>query len=483
MEKGEYDEALMQINESDEFELDLMILRSVVLRHKELFDASLNVAHDALSESKNLKSKIHELAALTQIAYVLMMTQKIDQSQEYLSKIEDIWNTLTDEQKENAKEWEGYLYHVKAGICYFEGEFDKAISLHKKNLELREQTNDKYGLQSTLNNLGMTYSKIGEYEKAFECAKQLLNISEELVSKQSMAYIYGRFGWHYIIKGEYDRAREYFNKQLEICNEFNLRYLGALATNNLAKTYYREGEYDQAIKNFMKSLSVLEDFNLEIFGVEPLYYLILSNLKIGSDKLANNYMQKLKQMAEKIPNETIKAYEKLSQAIILKNNPRSKFKLEAQTILEEIIKDEKIFEITLDAALHLSELLLDELKMYGRDEVLEEVENLTRGIYSKAQEQQLYPLIVEILILRAKLEFLNLKMEETDKILRQAHLIAEERGLDRLLTSVEQEENRMADEIKLALEISKSASTMQERFDKSRVIEYIKDMQKQIRNQ
>ncbi|MHA2168639.1 MAG: tetratricopeptide repeat protein [Candidatus Kariarchaeaceae archaeon] len=459
-----------------------MIIKSVALRHKELFNASLNVAHDALSESKNLKSKIHELAALTQIAYGYFITQKVDQSQEYLSKIEDIWNTLTDEQKDNATEWEGQMYHVKAGICYYEGEFDEAISFHEKNLELREQINDKLMLQGTLNNLGIIYSKMGEYDKAFECAKQLLTISEELGSKQSMAYTYGRFGWHYITTGEYDQAREYFNKQLEICNEFNMRYLGALATNNLAKTYYREGKYEQAIKNFMKSLSVLEDFNLEIFGVEPLYYLILSNLKIESDKLANNYMQKLKQMAEKVPNETIKAYEKLSQAIILKNNPRSKDKVEAQTILEEIIKDEKNFEITLDATLHLSELLLDELKMYGRDEVLEEVENLTRGIYSKAQEQQLYPLIVEILILRAKLEFLNLKMEETDKILRQAHLIAEERGLDGLLTSVEQEEIRMADEIKLALEISKSASTMQERFDKSKVLEYIMEMQKQIRS-
>jgi hypothetical protein len=110
MEKGEYDEALMQIEQSESNALDLKILKSMVLRYKELFNASLSIANDVFSESINLQSKIHEFAALTQIAYGLFITQKTDQSQEYISKIEDIWDALTDEQKENAKEWESYIY-------------------------------------------------------------------------------------------------------------------------------------------------------------------------------------------------------------------------------------------------------------------------------------------------------------------------------------------------------------------------------------
>ncbi|MHA2100932.1 MAG: tetratricopeptide repeat protein [Candidatus Kariarchaeaceae archaeon] len=480
MEKGEYDEVLMKIDQSEDNELDLKILKSMALRYKELFNASLTMAFEALSDSKNFQSKIHELAAMTQVAYGLLITHKIGQSQEYLSKIENIWNTLTDEQKENAREWESYKYHIKAGIYFVLGDFDKSIYYDKKNLELREQINDRFGLLSTLNNLGASYSNKGEYDRAFECAKQQLSLSEKLGNRYTLAYAYERLGSHYTIIGEYDQARKNFNKQLEICNELNLRVHCATATSSMGRIHYREGEYEQAIKNFSKSLSIYEDLNFEIYVAKRLYYLILVNLKLGSAKSANNYLRKLMQIAEKNPNERIKVIKNLSHAIILKNNPRSKYKAEAQTILEEIIKENKIFRISLDAALHLSELLLDELQMYGSDEVLEEVEKLTRNIYEMAQEHQLYPLIVEVLILRAKLEFINLKMDETDKLLQQAHLIAEERGLDRLLNSVEQEENRMALEIKLASEISKSGSTIQERFDKSQVIEYILAMQDQI---
>jgi tetratricopeptide (TPR) repeat protein len=483
MEKGEYDEALMKIEESEGNALDLKILKSMVLRYKELFDASLSVAHDVLSQSSNLKSKIHELAAMTQIAYGLFLTQKADQSQEYISKIEDIWNTLTDEQKENAKEWEGYLYHIKAGICGLEGEFDTAIAIHIKNLELRKQINDKLGLDTTLNNLGMNYSSKGEYDKAFECAKQQLTIGEELGNKQSMVYAYGRLSLHYILKGEYDQAREYINKQLKICGEYNRPYSCASATFGLARIHYREGEYKQALKNFTTSLSVYEDLNLGLFVAETLYRLILTSLKMGSEQHADNHFQKLKRLSANNKNEIINTAEMLAKALILKNKSRSKHKIESQKILEELIQENKYFDFTLDAILHLSELLLDELKLYGEAEVLGEIDTLTREIYEMAQTHLMYPLIVDILILRAKLAFLNMDKEEADKILQQAYLIAEERGLDRLLNFVKQEESIMRDEIKLTSEISKGASSIQERLDKSKIIEYIVEMQKQIRSQ
>ncbi|MHA2031326.1 MAG: tetratricopeptide repeat protein [Candidatus Kariarchaeaceae archaeon] len=483
MEKGEYDEALMQIEQSESNALDLKILKSMVLRYKELFNASLSIANDVFSESINLQSKIHEFAALTQIAYGLFITQKTDQSQEYISKIEDIWDALTDEQKENAKEWESYIYHVKAGICALEGEYDKAISLNKKTLELREQINDKLELQTTLNNLGIVYSNIGEYDNEFECVKQQLTISEELGNKDAISFAYQRLGHCYVIKGEYNQAREYFKKRLKISNENNFRYSSATATGNLAWLSYREGEYKQALRYFTTSLSIYEDLNLDIFSATTLYYLILTSLKMKSGNLADNYFQKLKRLSVNSKNEIINTAEILAKALILKSKPRSKDKIESQKILEEIIKENTDFDFTLDAILHLSELLLDELKLYGRAEVLEEIDALTREIYELAQTHQLYPLIIRILVLRAKLSFLKMDMEKADKILQQAYLMAEERGLDRLLNFVKQEESRMGDEITLASEISKSAITIQERLEKSKIFEYIVEMQNLIRSQ
>ncbi|MHA2169404.1 MAG: tetratricopeptide repeat protein [Candidatus Kariarchaeaceae archaeon] len=327
------------------------------------------------------------------------------------------------------------------------------------------------------------YSNIGEYDNEFECVKKQLTISEELGNKDAISFAYQRLGHCYVIKGEYNQAREYFKKRLKISNENNFRYSSATATGNLAWLSYREGEYKQALRYFTTSLSIYEDLNLDIFSATTLYYLILTSLKMKSGNLADNYFQKLKRLSVNSKNEIINTAEILAKALILKSKPRSKDKIESQKILEEIIKENTDFDFTLDAILHLSELLLDELKLYGRAEVLEEIDALTREIYELAQTHQLYPLIIRILVLRAKLSFLKMDMEKADKILQQAYLMAEERGLDRLLNFVKQEESRMGDEITLASEISKSAITIQERLEKSKIFEYIVEMQNLIRSQ
>ncbi|MHA2278810.1 MAG: hypothetical protein ACXAC2_23775, partial [Candidatus Kariarchaeaceae archaeon] len=166
---------------------------------------------------------------------------------------------------------------------------------------------------------------------------------------------------------------------------------------------------------------------------------------------------------------------------ILKNNPRARDKITAQNLFEEVLNESVNVETSSLAILNLSELLLDELKTYGSEEVLEEIEDKTRQLYELAQEHQLYPLIVEVLVLRAKLSFMKLELDETTKILNQANLIAEERGLKNLVRIVENETKKIENEISLAAEITRRSSTIQERIDKAQIIEYIEKMQHLIK--
>ena len=72
---------------------------------------------------------------------------------------------------------------------------------------------------------------------------------------------------------------------------------------------------------------------------------------------------------------------------------------------------------------------------------------------------------------------MKLELNEAAKILNQANLIAEERGLQKLVNLVEMENKNLEKEIKLAAEITKRASPIQERMDKAEIIEYIEKMQ------
>jgi len=481
MHRGEFDEALIQIDQSDEHELDLIILKAIVLRGNEMFDASLNVALEALTKSREAKCKVHELGALIQVGYVYFIKQDIHQSQNNLSEFEELWNTLTDDQKERAKELEGYFYHIKGGLYDFQGEYEKAITNDEKSLKIREQLDDKYNIITNLNNLIMFYGHLGEYDTCFEYAQQQLAISKELGYGQHMAYAYVRIGEYYLIKGEYNQAREYFTKTLNISKEYNHRYIGAGAYERLARLSYHEGDHELALKNFTSSLTFYLDLNMDVYAGYNLYYLILVSLKMKANRLTDTYIQQLEKLSETSQNDRIKAYAKIARAIILKHNPRSAVKAEAQKLLEEIIEENQQYTITIDAMLHLSELLLDELKLYGNEEVLKEVDDLIRGMYEIAQQHRLFPEIINALVLRAKLSFLKLDLDESNKIIQQAHVLAEERGLNNLAIRVEQEEKKLEQEITMAAQISKHASSLLERLDKIKIIEYIRNAQNLIR--
>ena len=74
MEEGKNDQALIKIEMSEENELDLKLLKSMVFRTQELFAIALSEAEGALKASREANSKIHELSAHTQVAYLIALS-------------------------------------------------------------------------------------------------------------------------------------------------------------------------------------------------------------------------------------------------------------------------------------------------------------------------------------------------------------------------------------------------------------------------
>ncbi|MHA2032879.1 MAG: tetratricopeptide repeat protein [Candidatus Kariarchaeaceae archaeon] len=479
--KSQFDEALIKIEQSDENHLDLTILKSLVLRKKEMYNAACNVGKEALHEARDSNSIIHEFGALVQLAYSHMMMHQMDQANSSISEFDALWKGLSDNEKEDFRELEGYMYHIKGTMNSFHYETNQAIDNYDRSLQIQQTVENSIEILSTLNNLSFVYTGIGEYDKGQDYAEQQLTLSEELGQQSGLIFAYENLGILEELKGEYDAAVDYYTKGLTIANEMNLRFSIANCTSHIGSIHYLNGEYDLAFKNFTKALIVLEDLNMSIFVAQIIFSLIEVCIKLGLSKQTDNYLIKLNKLYESNKIKGIAVFKKLSQAVILKNNPRARDKITAQNLFEEVLNESVNVETSSLAILNLSELLLDELKTYGSEEVLEEIEDKTRQLYELAQEHQLYPLIVEVLVLRAKLSFMKLELDETTKILNQANLIAEERGLKNLVRIVENETKKIENEISLAADITRRSSTIQERIDKAQIIEYIEKMQHLIK--
>jgi tetratricopeptide (TPR) repeat protein len=480
--KGEFDDALIQIERCNENELDLKILKSIILREKELFNASSTLAEEVLADSKNKGSEIHKLAALTQIAYTHVMSEQDDKLKFYLSEFEKIWESLTDEERSNAKEWQGYFYLTKAAYHFFQIEYIIAISYEEKCIELVQQLPCKLGLFSAFFNLSVILQTVGNYTRSLEVAEEMLAFSKEIRNQGNVATSYMMIGCNYEHMGQYVLSRQYYIKSLEIAEKLNRRLLTALVKHHMGVNYYHEGDYDQALKNLTSAMIVYEDLERKGNVAHILYDLILTSVKLKSDKLIDTYLNKIKLLDKNKQNKRISLINQLSQATVLKNYPRSKDKIAAQKIFEDLLSGHEFVKIAVDAALNLVELLLDELKLYGSNEVLEQIIDLTNNLYETAQNHHLYPIIIDTLILQSKLAFLNQEVDRAHKLLQQAHLIVEEQGLVILAKKVAIEETKLENELVIAKEILRSSPLLAERLNKSEIITYIVEMQKQMRS-
>ncbi len=163
----------------------------------------------------------------------------------------------------------GVLYYMKC-------DFDKAIKLYKKHLEISAKIHDKQGIGQASNNLANIYCEKGDYERAIEVYQKSLRVLGEIGYKQGVGQASCNMGLAYCEKGDYIRAVRLFQEHLKISKEIGYIQGIAVAYSNLGLAYYNKGDYQEAIRFYQKSLRILENIgNKYGMGLE---YLNLGNV-------------------------------------------------------------------------------------------------------------------------------------------------------------------------------------------------------------
>lgn len=150
--------------------------------------------------------------------------------------------------------------YAALGVVYTKaGQYDEAINLFKKALELNEPS-------AKLNaDLGLIYEKKGETEKAIEQYKVALTLDRNFY----LAHIY--LGNLYLQKQKnFNLAEQEYKKALEIKKN------DPVILSFLGNVYYNQAKYDQALKIYLEALKL--DPNSDILNSKIGFtYLKLSN--------------------------------------------------------------------------------------------------------------------------------------------------------------------------------------------------------------
>jgi hypothetical protein len=121
----------------------------------------------------------------------------------------------------------------------------------------------------------------------------------------------------------------------------------------------------------------------------------------------------------------------------------------------------------------LSELLIDELRAYGEEEVFYEVKELIQRLNKIANRQNSYSLIIDTAILQARLSMVEGDLNASQKFLDRAELIAKEKEIHHLAKDIQKEKEHLKRQYKKWEYLIQSNAPFGSRLEQAQLAEYI----------
>ncbi|MHA1977593.1 MAG: tetratricopeptide repeat protein [Candidatus Hodarchaeales archaeon] len=338
------------------------------------------------------------------------------------------------------------LYNNIGQILWQKGELEEALGHYLRGQELSEKSGQKRFSAALLINIGLINEGKGDLDLALDNFQQSLKIFKELNRSDEIAICQNNMGRVYQAKGELDIALGYYEKSLAYFEEIENKYEMAASYHNIGLIYREKGDYLETSTQLSKTLIIQEELGNSLEISITLMSMIENFILSGAKDSVEHYLAKLKELRGE--NKVIEQRYQIAKAQVLIMSGRVVHRAEAQQILTNIAQSE-IFdhELTVEAMFKLFELLLFELQTSGNEEVLGEVKELSQRIISIAESQKSFSDLAEIYRLQSKLALLELDVKESQRLLSQAQIIAETKGLQRLAQSISNEYDSLLNDL------------------------------------
>ncbi len=149
-------------------------------------------------------------------------------------------------------------YNIQGIACLNKSEYEKALDYSLKALALHEGSNDKAGLSSTLNAIGIIYGKRKDHVNALTYYFRSLAISEAIGDKRGIAKTTNNIGNIYQSQNLYEKALEFIERSLHSFTELEDDLGIASSCNNIGLILQFKGKFPEARKHFLKAYELFE---------------------------------------------------------------------------------------------------------------------------------------------------------------------------------------------------------------------------------
>ncbi|MBD3189142.1 MAG: tetratricopeptide repeat protein [Candidatus Heimdallarchaeota archaeon] len=472
--EGNLDRAIEELEKTEkspeideEGKLSCKILRSGILNTKGDFERALKLAKEALEESLKLEKRIQAVDAATNVASNLFRLGRFEEELEVIEQGEELLNSI--KRLVSREEYDEKLLHLtnRKGTNYAtKGILDKAIKQFKECVKIAEKLGKNEFLAGSLNNLGRTYFLMGEIDLALEQLQRSLLVLRETENQAAITYTLDNLGKIYEFKGELDAALELYQKAKDQYQEIGNKHAIAITIHRIGKIFQIKGDHEQALKQFQEALKLRKEVGNDYETSESLFDLIVLLMEEEKTGEAEKRLKDLEEIEKKNDNKVISQRTRIAEGLLLQGSERAINKAKAQEIFQTIAEEEIIdYQLTIFSMFRLCELLLFELKAYENEEVLHELEQLSKKVQKIAEDNKAVPLIAEAYLLRSKLALLRLDIKRAEELLEQASSALEKHDLKYLIEKISLEKDLLKKEVEKWNELAHRQASMNERFE------------------
>jgi serine phosphatase RsbU (regulator of sigma subunit) len=165
--------------------------------------------------------------------------------------------------KHDLSTWHGRIFTGLSNIYNDRGEYERALALAEKSLDLLKREKNDVGVSRALNDIGNIYRKLKQYDKALDHFFQALQIRENLSVKQFALGSQIDISATYEEMGEYNEAIQYLLKAEPLALETGHNVRLAYVSQKLAQLYKQTGRLKDSIAYFEKHIQVTTEANLK----------------------------------------------------------------------------------------------------------------------------------------------------------------------------------------------------------------------------
>ncbi|OLS21901.1 MAG: hypothetical protein HeimC2_31770 [Candidatus Heimdallarchaeota archaeon LC_2] len=493
-------ESIKHLKEEDFFVGE--ILKSKILIEENEFETARKLLIYILEISQTENNKVGEFTANSLLCLCLILQENVAEAQKFIQRGKHIINSMSGLEKEESEEFSGitscnrgwveiYVHILgESDDPTFKGELDLAIGYYNEAIRISKKHNNLPELARAFYGLGTAYQYKGEFGESLIYFQNSIDISQKRGHLLGVISANGSIGHNYLLQGKLDKSLHTYEKNLKIIELQNIKdAIDPIASFRvMGRIYFIKGNLEQALNFLKKGLNYANEFQITTEISCCLFNLILTSLESGMLDEATTYNNTLENLVEKNSMRIIKLRSKLANALILKSHKRAKYKIDAQRILESLIREKintselNVFsmfnlctqqELTVFAMLNLTELLIAEFQQYGENEVLEEAEQLSNKIYTIAQDQKSQSLIVKTMILQTHYASIKGDFKKAETLLDQAYFITQEQGLEKLNNEVLKQREDFIGEVDRISMLAKQGASIFEREESSRLESYL----------